>query len=147
MVLLLAIGTTVVLGTLEWLTAWYIWLIIGVGVGLIYLADRQTEVSVGAEWVQSRGRWVRIYELTKATPHTRGLVIEIDFTDRDGRKLSVRSDYLQKDRLMWDLVYNGVAHSVIAGGAKTNRLLHRAFKVPRPLPDPAPQKEMGHGEP
>ena len=33
---------------------------------------------------------------------------------------------------MWDLVYNGLLHSVIAGEAKTNGMVHSALRVPRP---------------
>lgn len=35
---------------------------------------------------------------------------------------------------MWDLAYNGILHSVIAGGAETNGRLHAALAVPRPYP-------------
>jgi hypothetical protein len=35
---------------------------------------------------------------------------------------------------MWDLVYNGILHSVIAGGAETNGQLHRYMRVPYPSP-------------
>jgi hypothetical protein len=111
------------------------WLVVLLGIILIHGAERRMKVSAGAEWLQRRRSWVRTYELRRVTAHSTPSGIEIRLADLGGRELSVLSDEIQRDRYMWDLVYNGIMHSVIAGGAETNNLLHRAFQVPRPKPD------------
>jgi hypothetical protein len=134
---ILVVGMTIVTATMEWFTAWYMWLIVILGIILIYGAERRMKISAGAEWLQRRRSWVRIYELMKVTAHSSPSGVEIRLADHDGRKLSVMSDEIQRDRYLWDLVYNGISHSVIVGGAETNNLLHRAFQVPRPKPNSA----------
>lgn len=135
MAAIIAIGVTIVTATIQWTAIWYEWIIVGIGAALIYGAQRRIKVSGGTNWLKLRRGWVRTYELTRVTAHSTPAGIELQFTDRDGRRLSVISDEIQRDRYLWDLVYNGIMHSVIAGGAETNSLLHRAFKVPRPKPD------------
>ena len=60
--------------------------------------------------------------------------IHLDLKDRDGREVRVNSSDVQEDRDIWDLVYNGMLHSVIIGGAETNGMVHSALEVPRPAP-------------
>jgi hypothetical protein len=126
---------TITTATIQWTEIWYVWAIVGIGAALVYGAQRRTKVSGGTNWLKLRRAWVRTYDLTKVTAHSTPVGIELRFTDQGGRELSVISDEIQRDRYLWDLVYNGIVHSVIAGGAETNNLLHRAFQVPRPRPD------------
>lgn len=93
---------------------------------------RTVECSVDAEWLQVGKSWVRLYELTEITAKHRNSAIHLDFKDSAGREVQVQADDLQKSREMWYFVYNGILHSVIAGGAKTKGLLHSSFRVPRP---------------
>jgi hypothetical protein len=72
---------------------------------LMYPILRGERFSAGAEWLASNG----------------GREVEYKFADLGG-----------SDRLLFDLTYNGILHSVIAGGAKTNPLLHRTLKLPYP---------------
>lgn len=89
------------------------------------------------EWLQQwRGGWVRTYELAKVTASSHVTGTQLSLTDRGGRKIQINSEHIQEDRLMWDLVYNGIVHSVVAGGAETNGALHSIFDVPRPKPEP-----------
>lgn len=127
------IGVTVLQGfSIEWMKYWQPWVVLPLIMLAIYSVQRTVECSVGAEWLQVGKTWVRLYELTKITAKHRSSAIHIDFEDSAGREVRVQADDLQKNREMWDLVYNGVLHSVIAGGAKTNSLLHSSFRVPRP---------------
>jgi hypothetical protein len=48
--------------------------------------------------------------------------------------LSVSLSLLEEDRMLWDLVYNGILHSVIAGQAETNGRLHLHLRLPYPSP-------------
>ena len=55
----------------------------------------------------------------------------MEFKDRDGRYLDTKLEDLQQDRGMWDLIYNGILHSVIAGGADPQDV-HSTLKIPHP---------------
>jgi len=47
-------------------------------------------------------------------------------------QVAVRFVDLSSDRLLWDLAYNGILHSVIAGGAETNWMLRKTLALPCP---------------
>lgn len=129
----IAIGITLMQGfSLLWMTAWWMWLLVALGSLGVYSSFRSVECAAGAEWLKVGKMWVRLYELTEIKARHRSHSIHLDFKDSAGRELMVKSDDIQEDRDMWDLVYNGMLHSVIAGGAKTNGTVHSAFKVPRP---------------
>lgn len=134
--LMLVVGFTIMQGfDLRWMTAWWMWLIALVFAALIGGSVRGSECSVGAEWLQRKGGgWVRLYELKKITGHRRSNALHLDFEDQDGRVVQISTSDLHHDPGMWDLVYNGMLHSVIAGGAETNGRLHAALDLPRPWP-------------
>ncbi|MGH3914378.1 MAG: hypothetical protein ACRDTC_13395 [Pseudonocardiaceae bacterium] len=77
---------------------------------------------------------MRTYELTRVTAHSRINSIHLCLVDQGGRRIRISNHDLQEDRRVWDLVRKGIVHSVIAEGAETNGLLHRAFNIPRPTP-------------
>lgn len=130
---LFPLGVTVLQGfSIEWMKYWLPWLVMIPFVLAIYSVQRTVECSAGAEWLQVGKTWVRLYELTKITAKHRSSAIHIDFEDSTGREVRVQADDLQHNRELWDLVYNGILHSVIAGDAKTNSLLHSSFRIPRP---------------
>jgi hypothetical protein len=41
-------------------------------------------------------------------------------------------DIIGSDPRIWNYTYNGILHSVIAGGAETNKQLHLQLKLPYP---------------
>ena len=130
---LFPLGVTIIQGfSIEWMKYWLPWVVMIPFLLAIYSVQRTVECSVGAEWLKVGKTWVRLYELTKITAKHRSSAIHIDFQDRAGREVMVQASDLQNDRDMWDLVYNGILHSVIVGGAKTNGLLHSSLRVPRP---------------
>lgn len=132
LLVLLPIGMTLLQGfSLEWMKLWQVWGVLIATSVLMYFSHRATECSVGADWLRRRRDWVKLYELTKVTAHIRSNVIHLDFRDRDGRAVQLSSRDVQQSREMWDLVYNGILHSVIAGDADTNGRLHAAFSIPR----------------
>ncbi|NHD16005.1 hypothetical protein G9447_00905 [Actinopolyspora sp. BKK1] len=130
---IIALGITVAQGfSLAWMQFWPVWLAVVAGAFVVYGSFRSVEAAVGAEWLKVGRAWVRLYELTEIKARHRSNAIHLDLTDSSGRKVMVKSDDIQEDRDMWDLIYNGILHSVITGGAKTNNLVHSAFQVPRP---------------
>ncbi len=118
--------------SIEWMSYWQPWVAVPVVMAIVYSVQRSVECSAGAEWFKVGDAWVRLYELAEIKAKHRSNAIHLDFKDRAGREVRVKSADIQEDRDMWDLVYNGILHSAIAGGAETNGLVHSAFKVPRP---------------
>ena len=129
---MIAGGITLLQGfDMRWMTAWWMWLIVLVGAALVYASIRAVECSVGAEWLKVGKQWVRLYELTEIKGRSRSAAVHLDLVDSSGRKVMVQSDHLQEDRDMWDLVYNGMAHSVMLGGAEVNGIARSTFQLPR----------------
>jgi hypothetical protein len=119
----------------HWVKYWWAWIGLFAIAFLIGLTQRKgAECSAGVEWVRGRKTWVRTYDLVKAKLSVGIGQFYLSMEDSDGRSLSLPVSALQEDRLMWDLVYNGLLYSVIAGGAETNGQLHRYLRVPYPSP-------------
>ncbi len=115
----------------HWVHYWEFWVIfIGFGVvsGLAQL--RGTRCSAGAEWLRGRKSWVRTYELVKLKNSPSLWGVSVRMWDSGGRELRVSVDALKRDRLLWDLVYNGILHSVVAGNAETNGAVHQSLRLP-----------------
>lgn len=134
---ILIVGITIVVflqyHEFDWFLSWQIWLIITIGAYL--MADplaRQT-ISAGADWVQwkrrpkwyqrrrDRGTFLRIYRLTKIEGYGAGAVLYVRIVDEDGRGIDRTRTELHPDRRIWDLMYNGIQHS-IANGCEINSL-------------------------
>ena len=118
---------------IDWVKLWGVWVVLILGMALMYSILRGDRFSAGAEWMASKGRWVRTYELVEVTAHTSGTGVYVTLKDSGGREVEYKfTDLGGSDRLLFDLTYNGILHSVIAGGAQTNQLLHRTLKLPYP---------------
>jgi hypothetical protein len=122
---------------IDWVTIWQCWAIIAGVMALIYFGVAGDRYSAGADWSsEGKGRyrsWVRTYELVsvKAQPTGSGLYVEME--DASGRTLSYKMiSIIASDPRIWDYTYNGILHSVIAGGAETNKQLHQQLKLPYP---------------
>ncbi|MBK0867418.1 hypothetical protein INP57_11405 [Saccharopolyspora sp. HNM0986] len=129
------LGVTILQGfSIEWMKFWQLWALILLFLAGLYGLQRKVECAVGAEWLKVGKTWVRLYELVEVKAKHRSNAIYLDFEDSSGRWVMVRAHDLQGSRDLWDLVYNGILHSVIANGAATNGLVHKAFKVPHADP-------------
>ena len=133
--LLYPLGVTVLQGiSIEWMSYWQPWAVLPFLLLAVYFAQRTVVCAAGAEWLKVGNAWVRLYELVEIKAKHRSNAIHLDFKDSAGRSVMVQAQDLQGSRDLWDLVYNGILHSVIANGAATNGLVHKAFKVPHPDP-------------
>ena len=122
---------------------WPVWLVVLTFAASIYYSARHQRSSAGAEWLVRGEKWVRTYELVKVTCHSTPNGGYLRLVDCDGRKMWCKLvDFGLDDRLLGDLTYNGILHSVIAGGAKTNGMARRAIV----LPSPARKSTPGAGE-
>lgn len=115
---------------LDWFGAWQIWLIIAGGTILAAGPFSYLTYSAGADWLQvdlvrwgkHQRRWVDLYELTKINASYGGTTFHLDLTDKD-ITLSRSFQELQQDHRIWDLVYNGILHSVANGATVTHQAL------------------------
>jgi hypothetical protein len=109
-------------GGFVWVTRWWVWLLVLVTLPLYYFSLGGWHASAGADWLNVRGSFVKIYELTSVEVSTGGGgAYYLDLKDRHGNEVNPQIWMLQQNRELWDLVYNGILHSVHRGHAKTNR--------------------------
>lgn len=122
------------------LTAWPVLLIMLVGAWLITGPFTYVVVSVGADWCQyenyrygvKRGSHViDLYDLVKIEVATGGVAQLFLTLYGPERGIHLALHEWQTDRRMWDLVYNGIIHSV-AKGAKTDKMARAVLELDRP---------------
>lgn len=117
-----------------WARVWWLWLIIVVGSLLIFLGIRGGHMSAGADWFKHNRSWVKIYELVSIRVTKAWASDELEFKDASGRKASASFMTIQRNLELWDLVYNGILHSVCTGRARTNQLARERLKLPEGIP-------------
>ncbi|WP_158885025.1 hypothetical protein [Amycolatopsis anabasis] len=116
-------------GGLGWMSVWWLWLILA-GIGLLgWILPQGHKIAAGSDWLNTRGGIVRIYELTeiKVTVNAAG-GYGIELRDRSGGEADTSLDFMHSNRDLWDLVYNGIRHSV-ASGASTNAMARSKLKL------------------
>lgn len=104
-------------------TAWPAWIGIAVVTLAMWVSMRREWLAAGAFWVQNRRAWVLHYELTRVEFHEPVLLgwgrsnrpVTLRLTDSNARTVKARLRALQANPKMWDLVYNGILHSVASG--------------------------------
>ena len=97
--------------------------------GLIYFDLKKERVLAGARWVQERDKWVSTYELTKIRSTTVGLNRASKLTDAQGNTLVLVLRNAQMNPQLWNLVYNGIVHSVASGECDISKAARRILKV------------------
>lgn len=116
---------------LLWMQYWFMWVFIGFIGALAYCLTMGTdEYAAGADWLASKHSWVQTYDLVKVTCSANFGNLSLNLRDFEGHGLEAHVSDLTGDHEMWDLIYNGILHSVIAGGAETNGQLHMSLQVP-----------------
>lgn len=105
----------------SWVTNPWLWLVLA-PFPFVVLLFGVSRVSAGADWVRVSKHFVKTYELTSVEV-TIGAVGSrlLGVVDRRGNGFSVQLGDLQDNFELWDLVYNGILHSVHVGGAETNK--------------------------
>ncbi len=111
-VLALMGGVFILAHGFDWMRMWPIWLVFALAALGVYASTRGTNCAAGADWLASYKVWVKTYDLVKVIYHGHLSGSELDLQDSEGRRLVINIDELSHDREMWDLVYNGLLHSV-----------------------------------
>lgn len=104
----------------DWMRTWWLWIFVVIPVPIFYLIMRDP-MSAGADWFNYNGSFVRTYELSSVQISYGGAATYLDLEDSGERTVSVQLHVVQQNRALWDLVYNGILHSVHRGRAATNR--------------------------
>ncbi|WP_215548290.1 hypothetical protein [Amycolatopsis sp. CA-230715] len=131
---LIVCGSITLFRGLAWVSYWQIWLIAAIGAILIYNTIRRDAYSAGVDWLR-HGGWVDTYGLAKIEMHVLTNSVELELEDNRGGGLSIDIQSLQSHRRMWNLVYNGMRHSIADGTVvEINDYARSALKLPSPNP-------------
>lgn len=118
---LAAIVVSVSYGGVDWVEEWWAWLVVVLCAIFPIPFTRPTWYSAGADWYRpGNKRYLKTYELISVKITPQGAQLGFDLQDRDGQVVLVKMEEMQKNRELWDLVYNGILHSVYRNGAETN---------------------------
>jgi hypothetical protein len=126
--LIIVMAVLTVLYRVSWVTLWWAWAALALVVATTYTFTRTGFYAAGADWVRNRTDWVKTYELAEIEVHLSSAGTELFLKDGSGRSLNGRLGDLQANRDLWDLVYNGIRHS-LAHGATVNRYARNALKL------------------
>lgn len=117
-----AVLASVRYGGFGWMSIWWLWLVLAGASSLFLIGRRAMRMTAGADWLSVGDKqWVDTYRLRTIRVTERTNTHNIELTDADGREADTQVWYLQKNRGLWDLVYNGMLHSIVYHGADVNR--------------------------
>lgn len=94
---------------------WWLWVLVAVVTVLGARSVSGTYLAAGADFLQNRRTWVDLYDLTEITVAAGNGQHWITLDDGHGRRTSAGTNDLHASPALWDLVYNGIRHSVAAG--------------------------------
>ncbi|WP_253864348.1 hypothetical protein [Prauserella halophila] len=119
---ILAVFGVILDGGFSWMGVWWLWILI-LPWPFIFLASAGSEkVYAGVDWLAlDDDAYVKTYDLATVKVHLDGAAHAIEMVDNEGRSLRPKIIRLQRNHRLWDLVYNGILHSVHVGGAETNK--------------------------
>ncbi|WP_246134805.1 hypothetical protein [Prauserella rugosa] len=120
-------------GGFSWLGNIWLWLVLAAPPFIFLLVGRTGKVSAGADWLATSDRdYVKLYELVKVTVHVDGVAHVVQLMDSSGRSIRPRIGTLELNHRLWDLVYNGILHSVHVNGAETNKRAREYLQLDHP---------------
>lgn len=127
---LVGIGLSLKDGSADWTHTWWMWLFPVIAGLLIASTIRVSKCSAGAEWFSTGKNWVNVYDLASIKLRTPANYRKLDLEDNSRRKITIQLSIAQHNRALWDLVYNGMRHSVVHNDVEVNRLARRVFDLP-----------------
>ncbi|WP_245813847.1 hypothetical protein [Rhodococcus marinonascens] len=131
---IVAAFATVKVGGFDWVSDWGFWVLLSVMGAVMYWRASQEWMAAGAVWVQEGPKWVNTYELVRIRFSVDGLRRVLRLQDAEGREIhSFGLRDVQSNPLMWDLVYNGILHSVASGNCDISRKARKVLQIPPSL--------------
>ncbi len=98
---------------------------------MMFRAARNYWTAAGATWVQWRSRWVDTYHLTRIRFSADGYSRVLRLKDAHGNEIhSFKISEIQGNPDLWDLVYNGILHSVASGNCDIDAKTRRILQIP-----------------
>lgn len=118
-------------GSVDWITDWKFLLVIVIisVLGVLVAVWISGGQAAGNDWVRDGKKWVKTYELAEVKlgePRAKDTLI---LEDADGRKFSIGLMMIQSNPSLWDLVYNGMLHSVYYNGATINERAREKLRL------------------
>ncbi len=135
---LLAVFGTISAGGFSWVLEWWAWGLLALFPWIMFRASGNHWTAAGVSWVQWRDSWVDTYKLTRIQFSADGYSRVLRLKDAHGNEIhSFKISEIQRNPDLWDLVYNGILHSVASGNcdidAKTRHILKIPYELgPRP---------------
>lgn len=119
-------------GGFDWVTIWWLWILILLPFPMFWLAGSTMRMSAGADWFKHNDKWVDTYHLTKVKVIRSYAKFSVELDDGDGDpSVFIGLPDIQKQQALWDLVYNGILHSIANGTTKeVNSLAREHLKLP-----------------
>jgi hypothetical protein len=118
-------------GGLGWVTTWWwAWIFVVLCALGLYEAARKAWVAAGATWMQEYRNWVDTYDLTEVAIKSGGYRHVLRLSDSAGRRVSLPLSDVQRNQALWDLVYNGILHSVASGQAEASKGTRKILELP-----------------
>ncbi|TQF65785.1 hypothetical protein FK531_20360 [Rhodococcus spelaei] len=115
----------------DWITDWIYWPIFASALWFYPRVVRKSWLAAGATWVQNDRAWVNTYELVKIELVINGIQRVIRLTDSSGRQApAIDIKDIQPNIALWDLVYNGMLHSIANGNCEVTPRAQRVLKLP-----------------
>ncbi len=131
-VVLLELVVFTVAEGLTWVGLWWVWVLIAVTPAIPYFGLRGTFYAAGTDWFRSKGGWVHTYALTTIRLEVSTKAV-LTLQDTAGRGITVDITGIQINRRLWDLVYNGMRHSIVIGTATdVSNYAQSVLKLPKP---------------
>ncbi|MEV0947129.1 hypothetical protein [Rhodococcus sp. NPDC049939] len=131
---LCAAFVTVKEGGFGWTGNWSYWLLMALTGTFFYWRTGCEWMAAGAVWVQDGPDWVNTYELVRIRFSVDGLRRVLRIEDAEGRKIhSFGLRDVQSNPQMWNLVYNGILHSVASGNCDISRKARKVLQIPPSL--------------
>ncbi|MGH3389345.1 MAG: hypothetical protein ACRDOO_10755 [Actinomadura sp.] len=129
---ILAVGfLTLRNGGIGWAADWVTWLIVlGLSVlGVLFVAWGSGGEAAGTDWLRDGKNWIKTYELKDiqlGVPRSKDTLV---LTDVNSRKIGMSLMRIQTNPDLWDLVYNGMLHSVYYNGATINERAREKLRL------------------
>jgi hypothetical protein len=111
--------------TFGWVQHWQVWAVLIAG-GLLMSLGKSQDISAGADWFMRHKAFVKTYELVSVKMDKDWGHGEVTLQDRSGNEAKVSLMLLKQP--LWDLVYNGILHSV-AAGADVDRMVVQRLRL------------------
>lgn len=116
----------------DWMSTWWLWIFVFMSVPFFYFRGRTDGFCVGADWfATSKKTYVKLYEL-KSVEVTNPPGLQawgLELHDRHGGFAGVGIREVQQNQALWDLVYNGIAYSVLKGPATANQRAREMLRL------------------